>query len=79
MDSSDSIDNPEPSSSGNAQVAVLGLNKEDVETENSHAPSDWTVYSYFLRSCGLAGISLFFVLAAVLAAERSFESELKAL
>ena len=49
------------------------LDKE--ENQASRAPSEWGVYSYFLKSCGVAGITLFFVLAAILAGERSFESE----
>jgi hypothetical protein len=51
------------------------LDKE--ENQASRAPSEWGVYSYFLKSCGVAGITLFFVLAAILAGERSFESEFK--
>lgn len=50
------------------------LDKE--ENQASRAPSEWGVYGYFLKSCGVAGITLFFILAAVLAGERSFESKL---
>lgn len=57
------------------KVVLKNAKLNDEETETRRAPSDWSVYAYFLKSCGTAGIVLFFGLAAVLAAERSFESK----
>ncbi|CAI4212352.1 unnamed protein product [Parascedosporium putredinis] len=47
---------------------------EDEDAMKNQAPSDSSVYKYFFKACGSAGMALFFVLAAVLAAERSFEN-----
>jgi hypothetical protein len=63
----------EVTSDGKVVLKNAPLDKE--ETQASRAPSEWSVYGYFLKSCGVAGISLFFALAAILAGERSFESE----
>lgn len=63
----------EVTSDGKIVLKDAPLDKE--ENQASRAPSEWGVYSYFLKSCGVVGITLFFVLAAVLAGERSFESE----
>lgn len=73
-DASESLGKADSSSSGDGQVALINQGVDDEETVNSRSPSDFTVYWYFLKSCGLMGMSLFFVLAAILAAERSFES-----
>ncbi|KAL2022218.1 hypothetical protein VTK56DRAFT_5828 [Thermocarpiscus australiensis] len=62
----------EVTSDGKVVLKNAPLDKE--ENETSRAPSEWGVYAYFLESCGIAGISLFFVLAAILAGERSFET-----
>lgn len=72
--SDNAADTVEVTSDGKVVLKNATLDKE--ENEASRAPSEWGVYSYFLKSCGVAGISLFFVLAAVLAGERSFESKL---
>lgn len=58
-----------------AEVSCNPADEVDEEDKNKQAPSDWSVYAYFFQSCGLAGVSLFFFLAAALAAERSFESK----
>lgn len=63
----------EVTSDGKVVLKNAALDKK--EAADSRAPSDWSVYSYFLQSCGVAGIALFFALAAILAGERSFESE----
>lgn len=63
----------EVTSDGKVVLKNAPLDKE--ENQASRAPSEWAVYGYFLKSCGVAGITLFFVLAAILAGERSFESE----
>lgn len=47
---------------------------ESAAAMESRAPSDFSVYAYYLGSCGAAGMVVFFVLAAILAGERSFES-----
>ncbi|GAB1316363.1 hypothetical protein MFIFM68171_06573 [Madurella fahalii] len=70
--SDNAADAVEVTSDGKVVLKNATLDKE--ENEASRAPSEWGVYSYFLKSCGVAGISLFFVLAAVLAGERSFET-----
>ncbi|EAQ84525.1 hypothetical protein CHGG_08539 [Chaetomium globosum CBS 148.51] len=62
----------EVTSDGKIVLKDAPLDKE--ENQASRAPSEWGVYSYFLKSCGVVGITLFFVLAAVLAGERSFET-----
>lgn len=64
-----------PDSDKGAEVSHDPAGEVDEEEKNKQAPSDWSVYLYFFRSCGLLGIILFFVLAAALAAERSFESK----
>lgn len=66
---------PAPDSDKGAELSRNPGDEVDEEEKNKQAPSDWSVYVYFFRSCGLAGVSLFFVLAAALAAERSFESK----
>lgn len=66
-------DSVEVTSDGKIVLKNAPLDTE--ETQASRAPSEWAVYGYFLKSCGVWGITLFFVLAAVLAGERSFESE----
>ncbi len=63
----------EVTSDGKVVLKNAPLDKE--ENKASRAPSEWAVYGYFLKSCGVAGIVLFFALAAILAGERSFESE----
>lgn len=63
----------EVTSDGKVVLKNAPIDKE--ENNASRAPSEWSVYGYFLKSCGIAGISLFFVLAAIMAGERSFESE----
>jgi ABC-type multidrug transport system ATPase subunit len=63
----------EVTSDGKVVLKNAPLDKK--ENDESRAPSEWGVYGYFLKSCGVAGITLFFVLAAILAGERSFESE----
>ncbi|KAL2134935.1 hypothetical protein VTI74DRAFT_10342 [Chaetomium olivicolor] len=65
-------DSIEVTSDGKVVLKNVPLDKE--ENQASRAPSEWGVYSYFLKSCGVAGISLFFALAAILAGERSFET-----
>ena len=65
---------PSPSSDEEAGVVHNPADQVDDEEKNKRAPSDWSVYAYFFRSCGMVGMVLFFILAAVLAAERSFES-----
>ncbi|KAL2198275.1 P-loop containing nucleoside triphosphate hydrolase protein [Corynascus similis CBS 632.67] len=62
----------EVTSDGKVVLKNAPLDKE--ENQASRAPSEWAVYGYFLKSCGVAGITLFFVLAAILAGERSFET-----
>ncbi|KAL2165882.1 hypothetical protein VTG60DRAFT_3684 [Thermothelomyces hinnuleus] len=62
----------EVTSDGKVVLKNAPIDKE--ENDASRAPSEWAVYGYFLKSCGIAGISLFFVLAAILAGERSFET-----
>jgi hypothetical protein len=57
------------------KVVLKNAPLDQKENDESRAPSEWGVYGYFLKSCGVAGITLFFVLAAILAGERSFESE----
>jgi len=64
----------EVTSDGKVVLKNAPFDKE--ENAESRAPSEWGVYGYFLKSCGVAGISLFFALAAILAGERSFESKL---
>ncbi|SPO07061.1 related to ABC multidrug transporter [Cephalotrichum gorgonifer] len=61
---------PENGKEGAASTKDAMVEKD----KDTQPPSDWSVYVYFFRSCGLAGMSLFFVLAAILAAERSFEN-----
>jgi hypothetical protein len=63
----------EVTSDGKVVLKNAPLDKE--ENKASRAPSEWAVYGYFLQSCGVAGIAFFFALAAILAGERSFESE----
>ncbi|AEO59326.1 hypothetical protein MYCTH_52715 [Thermothelomyces thermophilus ATCC 42464] len=65
-------DTVEVTSDGKVVLKNAPIDKE--ENDASRAPSEWAVYGYFLKSCGIAGISLFFVLAAILAGERSFET-----
>jgi hypothetical protein len=71
--SASASDAVEVTSDGKIVLKDAPLDKE--ENQASRAPSEWGVYSYFLKSCGVAGITLFFVLAAILAGERSFESK----
>ena len=54
---------------------VANPEKADKEVENPRLSSEWNVYGYFLKSCGVAGMCVFFALAAAIAAGRSFESE----
>lgn len=56
------------------KVVLKNAPLDKAETQAERAPSEWGVYAYFLQSCGIAGIVLFFALAAILAGERSFES-----
>lgn len=72
--SANATDAVEVTSDGKVVLKNAPLDKE--ENQASRAPSEWGVYGYFLKSCGVAGIALFFILAAVLAGERSFESKL---
>ncbi|KAK4139084.1 P-loop containing nucleoside triphosphate hydrolase protein [Dichotomopilus funicola] len=65
-------DSVEVTSDGKIVLKNAPLDTE--ETQASRAPSEWAVYGYFLKSCGVMGITLFFVLAGVLAGERSFET-----
>jgi hypothetical protein len=53
--------------------------KGDVEEGSDRAPSEWNVYGYFLKSCGVLGMCVFFAIAGSIAAMRSFESKLHAL
>ena len=71
--SSNAADDVKVTSDGQIILKKPHLDLE--ETQTSRAPSEWSVYGYFLKSCGSVAISVFFVLAAVMAGGRSFESE----
>ncbi|KAK4168264.1 P-loop containing nucleoside triphosphate hydrolase protein, partial [Cladorrhinum sp. PSN259] len=70
--STNAADDVEVTSDGQIILKKPHLDLE--ETETSRAPSEWSVYGYFLKSCGSVTISVFFVLAAVMAGGRSFET-----
>ncbi|KAK4224171.1 P-loop containing nucleoside triphosphate hydrolase protein [Podospora fimiseda] len=69
---SNAADDVEVTSDGQIILKKPHLDLE--ETSTSRAPSEWSVYGYFLQSCGSLTISIFFVLAAVMAGGRSFEA-----
>jgi ATP-binding cassette, subfamily C (CFTR/MRP), member 1 len=66
---------------GASDVVLMPPNPEkgDIEEGSDRAPSEWNVYGYFLKSCGVLGMCIFFAIAGSIAAMRSFESKSRAL
>ena len=66
---------PTDSSLSQKEKDAPGEPAKDIKEDDSmQPPTDWAVYVFFLRSMGLFGASLFFILGALLAAEQSFQS-----